>query len=209
MILEYLTVGPFAENSYILGDETTGDGVLIDPGHDAKAILARVQRLGLRIGAIVNTHAHIDHVGGVAEVQRRLKVPFRLHRNEEPLLEALPMQAAMFGLPPIEVPKVDAWLVEGERFRVGTLDVLVIETPGHSPGSVTFKVGERDLIAGDVLFAGSIGRTDLPGADHQTLIDSIVGRLFPLGDDLRVWPGHGPETTIGEERRFNPFVGGR
>lgn len=207
MILEYLTVGPFAENSYILADETTGEGVLIDPGHDPKAILVRVRQLKLTISAIINTHAHIDHVGGVADVRRALGVPFRLHRKEQPLLEALPMQAAMFGLPEIEVPKVDDWLAEGQRFKVGGLDVLVIETPGHSPGSVTFKVGEKDLIAGDVLFAGSIGRTDLPGGDHQTLIDSIVNRLFPFGDDVRVWPGHGSETTIGEERRYNPFVG--
>lgn len=209
MILEYLTVGPFAENSYILGDETTGDGILIDPGHDPKAILARVRQLRLSISAIVNTHAHIDHVGGVGEVQRQLGVPFALHQRELPILESVPMQASIFGLPAIEVPKVQDWLTAGQILTVGGLEVRVIETPGHSPGSVTFVVGKHDLIVGDVLFAGSIGRTDLPGANHQALIDSIVTKLFPLGDEMRVWPGHGPETTIGEERRFNPFVGGR
>lgn len=213
MILEYLTVGPFAENSYILGDEETGDGILIDPGHDPKAILARVKELKLTISAIVNTHAHIDHVGGVEEVQRRLGVPFALHRKELPLLEALPMQAQMFGLPPIRVPQVDDWLTAGQRLKVGGIDITVIETPGHSPGSVTLKVERAgveglDLIAGDVLFAGSIGRTDLPGGDYDTLIRSITGQLFPLGDECRVWPGHGPDTTIGAERRTNPFVGG-
>lgn len=213
MILEYLTVGPFAENSYILGDEATGDGILIDPGHDPKAILARVKALGLTISAIVNTHAHIDHVGGVAEVQRQLGVPFALHEKELPLLEALPMQAQLFGLPPITVPQVDDWLTEGQRLKVGGLDITVIETPGHSPGSVTLKVERAgvpgvDLIAGDVLFAGSIGRTDLPGGNYDTLIRSITLKLFPLGDACRVWPGHGPDTTIGDERRGNPFVGG-
>lgn len=213
MILEYLTVGPFAENSYILGDEETGDGILIDPGHDPKAILARVKALKLTISAIVNTHAHIDHVGGVAEVQRQLGVPFALHQKELPLLEALPMQAQLFGLPPITVPQVDDWLTAGQRLKVGGLEITVIETPGHSPGSVTLKVERAgvpgvDLIAGDVLFAGSIGRTDLPGGDYDTLIRSITLKLFPLGDACRVWPGHGPDTTIGDERRGNPFVGG-
>jgi hydroxyacylglutathione hydrolase len=229
MILEYLTVGPFAENSYLLADSDTREGILIDPGHDPGAILARVAELGLRITAIRNTHAHIDHVGGVEAVQAALgPLPFSLHRFELPLLEALPAQAAMFGLPKIVVPRVDHFLEDGEVFRVGGLEVQVILVPGHSPGSVAFRVGPagwsgggagapgaavgpgapaKDVIAGDVLFAGSIGRTDLPGGDHDTLLDSIRTRLFPLGDDTTIWPGHGPETTIGEERRYNPFVG--
>jgi hydroxyacylglutathione hydrolase len=206
MIIEYLTVGPFQENSYILGDEATGEGVLIDPGDEADLILARVRDLKLSITAIVNTHAHIDHVGAVAEIQRKLGIPFRLHAADMPLLEALPQQAALFGLPPLTVPKVASHLVEGETFRVGSLTVRVIETPGHSPGSVTFQVGD-ELISGDVLFAGSVGRTDLYGGDFETLSRSIRGRLFPLGDHCRVWPGHGPETTIGIERKSNPFVG--
>lgn len=207
MILEYLTVGPFQENSYILGDEGAGEGILIDPGHDPEAILDRVAALKLRITAIVNTHAHIDHVGGVPEIMRRLKVPFRLHEDDMPLLKAIPRQAEMFGLPPLEVPPVESYLKEGMTFRVGSIDVRIIETPGHSPGSVTLVVGKNDLIAGDVLFAGSIGRTDLWGGDFQILKSSIRDKLFPLGDECRVWPGHGPETTIGEERRTNPFVG--
>jgi glyoxylase-like metal-dependent hydrolase (beta-lactamase superfamily II) len=206
MILEYLTVGPFQENSYILADGDTGQGVLIDPGHDPRAILDRTAALGIKIAAIVNTHAHLDHVAGVAEIQKKLGVPFRLHKEDLPLLEALPHQAALFGLPPLEVPPVESFLADGQRFRVGSLEVEVIHTPGHSPGSVTFKIGE-DLIVGDVLFAGSIGRTDLPGGDFKTLLRSIRDRLFPLGDHCRVWSGHGPETTIGEERKTNPFVG--
>jgi glyoxylase-like metal-dependent hydrolase (beta-lactamase superfamily II) len=207
MILEYLTVGPFQENSYILGDESTGEGILIDPGHGAEAILRRVKQLGLRITAIVNTHAHIDHVGGVEEVQRALKVPFRLHPDDLPVLRALPQQAQMFGLPPIVVPEIERELAHGDRFQVGGLEVEILHTPGHSPGSVTLRVGRDDLISGDVLFAGSIGRTDLPGGDHDLLLSTIRKTLFPLGDQLRVWPGHGPETTIGEERHSNPFVG--
>jgi len=206
MILEYLTVGPFQENSYILADSDSGEGILIDPGHDPEAILDRVAELGIRITAIVNTHAHIDHVGGVPEIQRQLKIPFRLHAADRPLLKALPQQAAMYGLPPLQVPEVESYLKGGDRFTVGTLEVEIIETPGHSPGSITLKVGD-DLIAGDVLFAGSIGRTDLYGGDFGILKSSIRDALFPLGDHCRVWPGHGPETTIGEERRTNPFVG--
>jgi hydroxyacylglutathione hydrolase len=206
MILEYLTVGPFAENSYILGDEKARVGILIDPGHDPQAILDRVRELGLRIEAIVNTHAHIDHVGGVPAIQKALGVPFRLHAADMPLLKALPQQAAMFGLPALSVPEVESHLEEGQTFRVGSLNVRVIETPGHSPGSVTLIVDD-DLIVGDVLFAGSVGRTDLYGGDFGVLSRSIRERLFPLGDGCRVWPGHGPETTIGEERRSNPFVG--
>jgi hydroxyacylglutathione hydrolase len=206
MILECIPVGPFQENTYLLGDETTGDAVLIDPGHGAGPVLDRARALGLTVRAILNTHAHIDHVGGVAEIQRRIPVPFRLHELEMPVLQALPRQAEMFGLPPIEVPKVDGYLHGGERIPLGNLQVEVIETPGHTPGGVTFRVGD-DLIVGDVLFAGSVGRTDLPGGDTATLIDSIRNRLFPLGDGCRVWSGHGPETTIGEERRTNPFVG--
>lgn len=206
MILECLTVGPFQENTYLLGDDATGDAVVIDPGHGAGGVVDRAEALGLTLRAILNTHAHIDHVAGVAEIQRRIPVPFRLHEKEMPLLQALPRQAEMFGLPPVVVPRVEEPLRGGERIPVGGLEVEVIETPGHSPGGVTFRVGD-DLIVGDVLFAGSIGRTDLPGGDYDTLIDAIRGRLFPLGDACRVWSGHGPMTTIGEERRTNPFVG--
>jgi hydroxyacylglutathione hydrolase len=207
VILEYLTVGPFQENSYILGDESSNEAILIDPGHEPERILDRVAELGVEVLSIVNTHAHIDHVGGVNRIQEKLGVPFRLHRGDLPLLNALPQQATMFGLPPIQVPRVDSYLTEGERFTVGKIDVLVMETPGHSPGHITLVVNEKDLIVGDVLFAGSVGRTDLPGGNYETLFRSIRDRLFPLGDDCVVWPGHGPTTTIGEEKRSNPFVG--
>lgn len=206
MILEYLTVGPFQENSYILGCPETRQALLIDPGHEPEAILDRVEQLGLKVVGIANTHAHIDHMAGVVPIQARLGVPFRLHRDDLPLLQSSPQHAAMFGLPPVEVPIVDSFLTDGECFTIGRIEVEVIFTPGHSPGHVTFKVG-GDLIVGDVLFAGSIGRVDLPGGSWPTLEHSIRRRLFPLGDACRVWPGHGDPTTIGEERKHNPFVG--
>lgn len=206
MVLEYLTVGPFQENSYILGCPTSRRAVLIDPGHEPDAILRRVERLGLTVTAIVNTHAHIDHMAGVVPIQKKLGVPFRLNRADLPLLQAAPQHAVLFGLPPVEVPEVESFFTDGEHFPVGELDVEVIFTPGHSPGHVTFRVGE-DLIVGDVLFAGSIGRVDLPGGDGRALEHSIKARLFPLGDQFRVWPGHGEPTTIGAERLHNPYVG--
>lgn len=206
MILECFTVGPFQENTYLLGDEVTGDAVIIDPGHGVEGVLDRVSELRLTLRAILCTHAHIDHAAGVAEIQRRFPVPFRLHELDVPLLDRLPQQAAMFGLPPIVVPRVDEPLRDGERIPVGGLEVEVIHTPGHSPGGVTFRIGD-DLVVGDVLFAGSVGRTDLPGGSHATLLRTIMDRLFPLGDQCRVWSGHGEMTTIGEERRTNPWVG--
>ncbi len=209
MIVRSETVGPFAMNCWILGDPATREGFIVDPGDEIDSLLEIVAAEKLNLKWILNTHAHIDHVAGVAEFKRRTGLPFYLHRDDRFWVEALPRQAAMFGLPAPEVPGIDHELKEGDRFRIGALETEVIHVPGHSPGHVCFWFpSERLVIGGDVLFAGSIGRTDLPGGDHDLLIDGIRRKILPLGDDVRVCPGHGPETTVGEERKHNPFLTG-
>jgi hydroxyacylglutathione hydrolase len=205
--VETIPNGPFVENCYILMDTGNRQGVLIDPGDEGERVLKRVEALGATIMGIYNTHAHLDHVGSVALIKRVLGVSFWLPPQEDILLKYLPQAAAMFGLPTPEVPTVDFPLNHGDQFKVGELTASVIATPGHSPGGGCFSfAAERVLISGDTLFARSIGRTDLPGGDHELLLKSIRTRLLVLPDDVTVYPGHGPATTIGDERRSNPFL---
>jgi glyoxylase-like metal-dependent hydrolase (beta-lactamase superfamily II) len=201
------TVGIFAENSYFLVEPSSLEAVAIDPGDEADRLLDVVRGRALTVRFILNTHGHIDHVGAVAEVKAATGAPFHIHEADLPFLEALPGQAAMFGLASPPVPGVDGHLKDGQVFTLGQdgISIQVIETPGHSPGSVSFRVGEV-VFSGDALFQGSIGRTDLPGGDHETLLRSIHERLLVLPDATRVYPGHGPPTTIGRERRTNPFL---
>ena len=206
MILEGFPVGPVAANCYIFGDEATREVFVIDPGDEAERILTAIRRLNARPIAIVNTHGHFDHVQAVDAVRRAVRVPFWIHEAERPVLEQGPARAKMlFGvdLPPSPVP--DRWLTEGEVLPVGALRLTVRHTPGHSPGGVCL-LGESLVFTGDTLFAGSVGRTDLPGAVQDALFASIARVLLPLPDETVCYPGHGPETTIGEERRTNPFV---
>lgn len=207
MRIQMLTVGPFAENAYLIQSDTGPEGFIVDPGDEFARIAAAVKRMGLEPRAVLNTHAHLDHVGAVAECCRTWGIPFRLHRADEFLLANLPAQCAAFGLPPIETPRVDEHLEEGETIALGEETITVIPTPGHSPGSVTFHCGEH-LLAGDVLFAGSVGRVDLPGGSWPVLAASLRDRLLRFPDAHRVHPGHGPPTTIGDERRTNPFLDG-
>ena len=201
------TVGPFAENSYFLVDVESRESIAIDPGDEAPRLLALVRRHGLIVRYILNTHGHLDHVGAVAELKVATGAPFHIHRGDLDLLESLPMQAALFGLRPPAVPAVDGFLSEGSAFVFGRDPhrVDVLETPGHTPGGVTLRVASK-VFVGDALFAGSIGRTDLPGGDHDTLMRSIRARLLALPDETEVYSGHGPATTIGSERRTNPFL---
>jgi hydroxyacylglutathione hydrolase len=201
------TVGPFAENSYFLVDEPSREAVAVDPGDEPERLLEIVKRHDLRVKWILNTHGHLDHVGAVAALQEATGAPFRIHEADLFLVEAIPEQAALFGLSPPPIPRVDGHLKEGDVFTVGNgaLRIEVLETPGHSPGSVTLRAG-HDLIVGDALFAGSIGRTDLPGGDTETLLRSIREKLLGFPDDTRVHPGHMGSTTIGRERRTNPFL---
>jgi len=202
-----VTLGPFAENAYFVVDKSTKDAIAIDPGDESDRLIEIVRRHDWNVRYILNTHAHIEHVGAVEALKNETGAPFYLHETEQALLDQLPMQAAMFGLVTPPTPSVDGYLKEGDTFTFADdkITVSVTETPGHSPGGVTFRVGDV-LIVGDTLFAGSIGRTDLPGGDHSTLIRSIREKLLVFPDETVAYPGHGPETTIGQERRTNPFL---
>jgi len=198
--------GMFAENCYLVVDERAGECAIVDPGEEAGLILHKVEETGAKPVAIWLTHAHIDHVLGVARIAAETGAPVWLHPADRPLYDAVPDQAAWFGLePPEPLPAPDQNLAHGTRVTAGGLSFEVRHAPGHSPGSVCL-VGPGVAFSGDVLFAGSIGRTDLPGADFETLIASIERELLPLPDDTILYSGHGPETTIGRERQTNPFL---
>jgi len=204
-LIDVRVVGPFAANSYLLACPRTRDAVLIDPGDEAESLIEMANGNTVHVLAILATHGHIDHVGAAAETARRLGVPFRMHPADCFLVEALPQQALAFGLEPMSVPEMGEPLADRDIIAVGDLRVRVLHTPGHTPGGVSFHVGGI-VFSGDALFNGSIGRTDLPGGETETLMASIRDRLLALDDDVRVYPGHGPETTIGFERRHNPFL---
>lgn len=208
--MEWAVVSPFQQNSYVIGDPASKEAILVDPGDEPARIEAVLEKHGLRPKAILNTHAHLDHVGAVLYFQERYDLPFHLHKGEETWLNAIPMQAQMFGLPSSPIPRVDHWLEEGQTFRFGDRELEVIHTPGHTPGGCCFFFPkERVLITGDTLFAGSVGRTDFPGGSWTQLEHSIREKLFPLGDDVTFYSGHGPPSTLGKERESNPFVGER
>ena len=202
-------VTPFAQNCSVVWCERTHAGAVIDPGGDIDRVLEAAGEEGVRIEKILLTHAHIDHAGGTAELARRLKVPIEgPHRGDEVWIEQLAEQARMFGFGPCERFTPDRWLSDEDRVSFGEVEFEVRHCPGHTPGHVVFFAPrERVAFVGDVLFAGSIGRTDFPGGDYATLIRSIREKLFVLGDDVRFVPGHGPMSSFGEERRNNPFVG--
>lgn len=200
--------GVFAENCYVIVDEQARECAIVDPGEEAGLILHKIKETGAQPVAIWLTHAHLDHVLGVPRIAEETGVSVWLHPADRPLYDAVPEQAAWFGLAaPPRLPAPDRQMVHGERLTVGELSLAVRHTPGHSPGSVCL-LGPGVTFSGDVLFAGSIGRTDLPGGDFETLMASIEHELLPLPDDTILYSGHGPETTIGRERRTNPFLTG-
>jgi hydroxyacylglutathione hydrolase len=207
MILESFPVGPLRCNCTILGDEATHEAVVVDPGDNIAEILARLQKHGLTLRQIVITHAHIDHVGGAALLKRATGAPVFLNQNDLGLLGAMEMQAGWLGIRTPEVAPPDASADDGLTVGLATLPAEVIHTPGHTPGSICLLFPEQHLlIAGDTLFAGSIGRTDLPGGDGRQILRSLRDRLLVLPDTTRVLPGHGGDTTIGEEKQSNPFL---
>jgi len=199
--------GQFVENCYLVVDEQAGECAIVDPGEEAGLILHKLAATSAKPVAIWLTHAHIDHVLGVPRVAAETGVPVWLHAADRPLYDAVPDQAAWFGLEAPALPPPDRTFAHGDTVRVGELAFEVRHTPGHSPGSVSL-VGPGVVLGGDVLFAGSIGRTDLPGGDFDTLIASIERELLSLPDATIVYTGHGPETTVGRERRSNPFLTG-
>jgi hydroxyacylglutathione hydrolase len=211
VILEIRAVPPFHKNGFVAGCENTREAVLIDPGDEVDLLLEIVQRQQLSVMSILLTHAHVDHVTGVGRAKRALGAPIYLHRDDHFLYEAAQEQAAMFGLVAEKPPPVDHFYDMAKTLSFGEFEISVHHTPGHCPGGVCLAVGaagtpKADLFVGDTLFAGSIGRTDLPGGDYDTLMRSIRQVLFAFGDSAQVYPGHGPKTTIGEERRSNPFL---
>jgi glyoxylase-like metal-dependent hydrolase (beta-lactamase superfamily II) len=209
LVVRTTVVGPFAENTLLVADSDSGDALLVDPGGDLDRVLASAGPGGVRVNGIFLTHGHIDHVAGCAEAQERLGVPCQIHAADRDWLEAIPQQAEMFGFErPGAIPRVDRFHEHGDTVRVGEHVGRVLHTPGHSQGSCCLWFeGARTLLSGDTLFAGSVGRTDLPGGDFGRLATSIVERLFTLGDEIRFYPGHGPGGALGDERRTNPFVG--
>jgi glyoxylase-like metal-dependent hydrolase (beta-lactamase superfamily II) len=206
MEVTVVPVTPFQQNCSVLRCTATGRGAVVDPGGDHDRVLAAAE--GVEVESILLTHAHVDHAGGTAELARRLSLPIvGPHRGDLFWIEGLEEQGRMFGLTPAEPFLPDRWLEDGDTVRVGALELDVRHCPGHTPGHVVFHhPASRRVLVGDVLFAGSIGRTDFPGGDYDTLIASIRERLLPLGDEVRFVPGHGPGSTLGEERRTNPFL---
>jgi hydroxyacylglutathione hydrolase len=209
MILETFPVGPLTCNCTILGDEVTREAMVVDPGDNIPEILSRLQKHGLTLRQIVVTHAHIDHVGGAAQLRKLTGAPVIMNQQDLGLLGMMQMQAGWLGVPTPEVAPPDASAEDGLTVGLATLPAQVLHTPGHTPGSICLLFhfdNQHLLLAGDTLFAGSIGRTDLPGGDGKQILRSLRERLLVLPDVTRVVPGHGPETTIGEERQSNPFL---
>lgn len=204
-------VTPFQQNCSLLWCERTRRGAVVDPGGDTARVLAAAEREGVTIEKLLITHAHIDHAGATATLARELGVPIEgPHPDDSFWIELLPQQGAKYGFPPAEAFTPTRWLDHGDRVNVGDIVLDVVHCPGHTPGHVVFfDAASRIAFVGDVLFQGSIGRTDFPRGDHATLIASIRERLWPLGDDVTFVPGHGPTSTFGAERQSNPFVGDR
>ena len=207
MILQAFPVGVLQCNCTVLGDEASGEAMVVDPGDNIPQILALLAKHKLTLKQIVVTHGHIDHVGGALRLKRATGAPILLNQNDLPLLKMMDMQAAWIGVPPPEVAPPDVSAEEGMAVGIAGHTATVLHTPGHTQGSICLHfAGEKLLLAGDTLFAGSIGRTDLPGGDGRQILRSLHDRLLTLPDATRVICGHGPETTIGEERGTNPFL---
>ena len=209
-MLQYLTipVTAFQQNCSIVWCDTTMDAAIIDPGGDIDRLLGEVRRLGLSLKALWLTHAHIDHAGGTGELAERLQLPIiGPHPADQFWIDGLAQQSAMFNFPPAQPFTPTRWLADGDTVQIGNETLAVRHTPGHTPGHVVFHAPQiKRAFVGDVLFAGSIGRTDFPQGNHDQLIASITRRLWPMGDATVFVPGHGPESSFGHERRHNPYV---
>lgn len=208
LVVRTVVVGPFAENSFLVGCDQTGEAILLDPGGELPRLLALREPGGFAVKRIVLTHGHIDHVAGAADAADATSAPVEIHPADLDWLESIEDHAEMFGFSGVRAPIVSRHLAEGDLLPVGQETARVIHTPGHTRGGCSlFFERSRVLFTGDALFVGSVGRTDLPGGDFRVLARSLREKLFPLGDDVRFYPGHGPAGRLGDERRNNPFVG--
>jgi hydroxyacylglutathione hydrolase len=205
MRIKTITVGPFEMNCYVVAEDAFPECLIIDPGDEPERIIKVIEDHGLEPTRIVNTHNHIDHIRHVSKIQDHFNIPFYLCEDDLPLLESIKSQGLLFGLPSSEPPKVSGFLKEGDSFKLHKEQFQVFFTPGHSPGSICIYVPGH-VFVGDVLFKDSIGRTDLLGGSYEVLMNSIRTKLLTLPDDTIVYPGHGPVTTIGREKQFNPFI---
>jgi len=209
VIHEILAVGLLRCNCSIVGDDVSRDAIVTDPGDDISAIVAILKKHNLKVGLIVVTHAHIDHIGGATKLRDLTGAPVYMHEEDSVLAANLAMQASWLGIEAPENPGIDRIAHEGDSLTFGAFQAHVLHTPGHTPGSLSLYIpADKKLIAGDTLFRGSVGRTDLPGGDARRIAHSIRGKLYTLPEDTIVIPGHGDETTIGREKRSNPFVRG-
>lgn len=205
MILECMVAGPLEVGCFIVGCEKSKEVVIIDPGGNSDNIMQKLKSNGFKPVYILATHGHFDHIGGVAELQKIIDCKFLLNKNDLDLVEHIPEQALFFGFNVSDIPKVDGGLDQDDIIKVGDVEIKVIETPGHTPGSVSLLTN-NSIFVGDTVFQGSIGRTDLPGGSYETLINSVKEKLFVLDDSTVLYPGHGPSTTLLHEKKYNPFL---
>ena len=205
LVVQSIVTGPFRENTYIVSDQVSSQCVLIDPGDEDQKIIHILEENNLQPIAILNTHAHLDHIGAVTEIKERYTVPFYLHIAEKPVLESYQISTKMFGLQEKDTPSVDKWIKSGGPLKIGPFLFSIIETPGHTPGGCSYVI-EDCVFVGDTLFQGSIGRTDLPGGDWPTLENSLVKLMTSLNLDITVYSGHGPVTSLRIEKEQNPFI---
>ncbi len=204
MIFKRFVVGALEVNCYVIADEETKEGIIIDPGDNVDEIYNYISKNGIIIKYIINTHCHFDHCGGNKKMKNLTNAELLIHEMEKPVLERMDTSAQIWGFYVDKSPEPDRYLKDGDILKVGNMNIEVIHTPGHSPGGICLKINNK-VITGDTLFAGGIGRTDFPGGDYDTLMKSIREKLFTLPEDTEIYPGHGPSSTIRNEKYFNPF----
>ena len=205
LFIKTIVTGPFQENSYLLVDKSSNKCVLIDPGDEGQKIINYIKEKKIIPLAIINTHAHLDHIGAIAEIKEKYSIPFYLHVGEKPILDSYPIACRMFGITPAQIPSVDEWFDSSGNLFIKPFKFFIIETPGHTPGGSSFFINDA-IFVGDTLFQGSIGRTDLPGGDRKTLDKSLIKLIKKINPETTVYSGHGPSTTIGFEKTNNPFL---